>query len=301
MGDRNEDGQPVARLTVESAGAASGLQADHNTLLTRWRLLGELLRSDSSKAAACVLHSIADRIGKDGRAWPSMRRIAADTGLDCRTVTRAIKSLVLAGYLIRDSGSRTEPNTYRLGMGAAAHTVRAAAPVGASLPVRAELSEGCGQSGPKGVGGAAHVILPENPPIEPTQERASAQRGAGGSLFDVEDVEPTTAAADRFAEFWQAYPRKVAKPRARKAWLRQRADEHADDVLAGVAAWAASAQWRKDAGAFVPHPATFLNDRRWEDPPPAATTASARARLPATAYPDEQQAAEIMRRRNGAL
>ena len=28
---------------------------------------------------------------------------------------------------------------------------------------------------------------------------------------------------------------------------------------------ASTDQWRKDAGAFIPHPATFLNQERWKD------------------------------------
>jgi hypothetical protein len=27
----------------------------------------------------------------------------------------------------------------------------------------------------------------------------------------------------------------------------------------------ASEQWRRDDGRFIPHPATWLNQRRWED------------------------------------
>ena len=30
------------------------------------------------------------------------------------------------------------------------------------------------------------------------------------------------------------------------------------------------ADWRKEAGRFVPNPATWLNQQRWEDEPPAA-------------------------------
>lgn len=72
-------------------------------------------------------------------------------------------------------------------------------------------------------------------------------------------------AQDRFAEFWQAYPRKVAKPAAEKAW-RKVAGE-ADAILAGLKRASGCEQWAKDGGQFIPHPATWLNGRRWEDAP----------------------------------
>lgn len=78
-------------------------------------------------------------------------------------------------------------------------------------------------------------------------------------------------ADDRFAEFWQAYPRKVAKPAAEKAW-RKVAGE-ADAILAGLKRAIGCEQWAKDGGQFIPHPATWLNGRRWEDGEVAAPDA----------------------------
>ena len=75
-------------------------------------------------------------------------------------------------------------------------------------------------------------------------------------------------AEDRFAEFWQAYPRKVAKPAAEKAWRKVAAE--ADAIMAGLRRQAGCEQWAKDGGQFIPHPATWLNGRRWEDAPAAA-------------------------------
>ena len=73
-------------------------------------------------------------------------------------------------------------------------------------------------------------------------------------------------ASEAFSHFWDAYPRKVAKPAAQKAWGRiQHADGLLPVMLAAIAAQKQSEQWRKEAGAFIPHPATWLNQRRWED------------------------------------
>ena len=69
--------------------------------------------------------------------------------------------------------------------------------------------------------------------------------------------------SEDFLAFWGIYPRKVAKPRAWAAWKRQA--PRLDDVLAALAWQRESPQWTKDGGEFIPHPATYLNGRQWED------------------------------------
>jgi hypothetical protein len=74
---------------------------------------------------------------------------------------------------------------------------------------------------------------------------------------------------DLFDEFWSAYPRKVGKADARKAWPK--AVKHLDaERLVKAARWW-SEQW--DAAGvekrYVLHPTTWLNGQRWNDEPPA--------------------------------
>ena len=69
-----------------------------------------------------------------------------------------------------------------------------------------------------------------------------------------------------FDEFWKAYPRKAAKPAAIKAWVKLNPnDETFRKILESVKTQAASPDWLKDGGQFIPYPATYLNGRRWED------------------------------------
>ena len=85
-----------------------------------------------------------------------------------------------------------------------------------------------------------------------------------------------------FEAFWKAYPRKVGKPAARGAWKaavkkaspvgKEPSTENlfeAPRVIAGLERWKQTEQWQKEGGQFIPYPATFLNQRRWEDDPPA--------------------------------
>lgn len=69
-----------------------------------------------------------------------------------------------------------------------------------------------------------------------------------------------------FDEFWSAYPRKVAKADAAKAWEKVSPDQGTlKSILAGLEAAKSSRDWMKDSGQFIPHAATWINGRRWED------------------------------------
>ena len=81
-----------------------------------------------------------------------------------------------------------------------------------------------------------------------------------------------SADMDGFALFWQEYPRKAAKAAALKAWQKLNpSPELVERILAHVREHKRSPDWIKDGGQFVPHPATFLNGRRWEDDIPPDT------------------------------
>ena len=76
----------------------------------------------------------------------------------------------------------------------------------------------------------------------------------------------------RFAEqFWPAYPKKVGKPAAEKAWARARINGEFEAVMAALEAQKQSEQWRRDKGQFIPNPATWINQRRWEDEIPGGS------------------------------
>lgn len=76
---------------------------------------------------------------------------------------------------------------------------------------------------------------------------------------------------DGFAQFWLAYPRKTARQGAEKAWAKLRPDRSLQArVLVALAKQAKSPDWTKDGGSFIPHAATWLNGKRWEDELPAA-------------------------------
>ena len=68
-----------------------------------------------------------------------------------------------------------------------------------------------------------------------------------------------------FDTFWREYPRKTGKGAARKSFEKAMKKTDLKTILDAVKAQKQSSQWRKDGGQFIPHPATWLNQERWED------------------------------------
>lgn len=69
-----------------------------------------------------------------------------------------------------------------------------------------------------------------------------------------------------FNEFWSAYPKKIAKQQALKAWQKIKPDDElVRRILSALEQHKKSAQWLKDNGQFIPYPASWLNGQRWED------------------------------------
>lgn len=88
-----------------------------------------------------------------------------------------------------------------------------------------------------------------------------------------QEHKPKTPIAS-FDTFWTAYPKKLGKASALKAWKTLKPDAALLDViLKAIVTAKASQAWLKDNGQFIPHPASWLNGKRWEDEltPPSPT------------------------------
>ena len=66
-----------------------------------------------------------------------------------------------------------------------------------------------------------------------------------------------------FDRFWKSYPRKENRPGAMKAFERAIRSADVSEILTGMETWQKSGKW--DDPKFIPHAASFLNGRRWED------------------------------------
>jgi len=73
-----------------------------------------------------------------------------------------------------------------------------------------------------------------------------------------------------FEEFWAAYPRRVVKLAAQKAYTTARKTATQEQLLLGIEAYKRT----KPAYAYWCHPKTWLTQGRWMDEPETATTGS---------------------------
>jgi hypothetical protein len=98
---------------------------------------------------------------------------------------------------------------------------------------------------------------------------------ASSTLADRKQVAPreeertkaTDTPSGAFLRFWGAWPRSARKQAQGKCWERWRKadfDQVADVIIAHVEAMRVTAEWRREAGQFIPAPMVYLNDRRWE-------------------------------------
>jgi len=111
--------------------------------------------------------------------------------------------------------------------------------------------------------------------------RASAEKRANSNRRST-DVQPTNNYNKElitnnhidiytdFDSFWAEFPRKIGKEAARKSWNKIR--PNLQDVLKALAWQKQSKQWFEKGGQFIPNPATYLNQHRWEDEPPERLT-----------------------------
>lgn len=195
--------------------------------------------------ARLVLLAIADHQGEIG-AWPSIATLARMVNGSERSVQRDIQYLQEIGELkveVQNAPTKTQykSNLYWVRLpGVTAGVTNATSGV-------TELASGVT------AGGVLTLI-------EPLQETNKAQ---------IEKL---------FAEFWNAYPRKLDKAKAFRAFKSAMKRAKFEDILAGVIAYRNDPARNPD---FTKYPATWLNSDAWENQitPSADSEAAERARL----------------------
>lgn len=114
---------------------------------------------------------------------------------------------------------------------------------------------------------------PNGNPTETQQEPSTKAPQPHTPTPKEKPPKPPGAVAPGFGEFWALWPRKTAKAAAEKAWAKLAPDELLRARISrAVREHALSEDWRKEGGRFIPHAATWLNGRRWEDELPMASS-----------------------------
>ncbi len=70
---------------------------------------------------------------------------------------------------------------------------------------------------------------------------------------------------EHFNTFWSAYPKKIGKAAALKAWEKHHGDKHIDKALKTIERMKQTEQWKREGGRFIPNPTTWINQGRWDD------------------------------------
>lgn len=236
-----------------------------------------------------VLLALAARANGSGVAYPSEGRLADDTGMHRRAVGRLLHELEALGLVARVGERRSRhgrPVVVRRLELAALQAAAKPRPQSGYAPDGATDNPTVGTPKPDSQYPITRLSVPDNPtvgrielpgelprelPREPKTlpaAEAACESGTAATL-PLDELQPAPAPGNGadppgFAEFWHDYPRKVAKADARKAWTRAVKTTDPRAILDGLAAHrpallAAEPRYR-------PHPATWLNGRRWEDP-----------------------------------
>jgi hypothetical protein len=119
------------------------------------------------------------------------------------------------------------------------------------------------------------AMAPREPQGEPRGEPDAApdsgpihyQKRKTGPKQDKPPLAPQgEGEGEGFDAFWEIYPKKAGKEAARKAYARLAPEgELRERMRLAVRAQSQGEQWPRDGGRFIPLPANWLSQRRWED------------------------------------
>jgi len=79
---------------------------------------------------------------------------------------------------------------------------------------------------------------------------------------------PSGQSIEGFEQFWAAYPKKVARFDAERVFVEFHAKDRMPEILAALEWQVKSADWKKEQGQYIPTPANYLRDGRWNDVKP---------------------------------
>lgn len=108
-------------------------------------------------------------------------------------------------------------------------------------------------------------IIPHLPAEIPHLPARNGMEGKGTEKKSIAPDKPTIVDDSDFESFWAAYPRKVAKKAAFKAFKAAKDKPDIQTLLGAIAKQRDTDAWKKDGGQFIPHPATWINAGRWDD------------------------------------
>lgn len=191
--------------------------------------------SGISATQKCILLTIADRADSNGYCYPSYQDICQRSCANRKTVATALKALEDAS-LLKKIKRFNKSTIYCLAISSDFGLIESGS---SSTDMGISSSSEIGPSKSTDIGTLTII----EPPKEPSWR-------------------------SRFDEFWFNYPKKVGKPKAEQSFKNLTVKDQ-KALLSAIGGY----QFSTDR-QFIPFPATFINQRRWEDEQEKTTTGS---------------------------
>lgn len=244
----------------------------------------------ADRLVACILSTYANN--ETGELWPHVKAIATLAGMQPRGVQYCLAHLEQWGLLatggrhVKPGGLwRTAPAQRRLVLPGLAVADEPSEPYQerreADVHDHASGAPPCTTEAPTGASPCMASGAPPCRSLKGTYKDELTQEGSpsytvpqNDSIADPPQKSRSLTLAVRtpvppgFDQFWDQYPRKVGKEAARKAWAAALLKASVAMIMAGLGRQLSAGAL--DRGRFTPHPATWLNQGRWDDDPAAS-------------------------------
>lgn len=201
-----------------------------------------------------VLCHLLRRAGADGRCNPSGGSIATACHINRDTVWPALEALEKAQLIRRLPKKFGGQNNYLI-----------TPPIGGKTWPIEETPIG-GKTGVS-IGGKEGPL--SNPfeviPLKESSSIVDCPQSDGFQLFPEEKPFPSISKNELAESIYREYPRKESKPAAIKAILKSFKTYPPEHLLERTKAYATAIAWKEKQ--FIPHPATWFNNERFNDDP----------------------------------
>ena len=241
--------------------------------LKKWLMINAALNDKSlSKGDVSVQWQILDRYSvKNGDCWPSLKRLAADTGLTQRTIQRSVTRLTEAGHSgIVKHGNRVESNHYKPNF-----NLLDRVETSTSLPSNeVETAKTVCRDSQVPKVETPTSLKPSN---EPEHKARDSLRGLDNKLSsDAARASPllglplTSKEKYKYPEFWNVYPtRKNVGKTEDEITIKLNDGVLLADIVEGARLYAINLEskrtsWKGDKDYTI-HPQNFVKDSRWLD------------------------------------
>lgn len=209
-------------------------------------------RSPYDRALLLIHLAMADFANDAGAFYASQPVLAEKARVSVEYVRQAVERMVADGLLVvtRKGTRRGRATEYLL------------------TPLPPKLVGGSADpvpdSPPNQVGEDPPTLTDSPPNSAPSQPSYTTVLGEEQSGAAAPALARYVELNEAFAAFWAAYPRRVGRQAARKAWQRAVATVSPEVILEAARRFAADPN---RSPLYTPHPTTWLNQGRWDDDP----------------------------------